>query len=107
MPDFQLVSAYEPAGDQPAAIEALVRGVRDDKPHQPLLGGPGPLRGGGIDWIRLLGSRGSMDLADLAINLGLLTLAITAVRAWWTGQRRTPSRSSAVAAPSGAGADQL
>ena len=38
MPDFQLVSPYEPAGDQPAAIEALVRGVRDDKPHQTLLG---------------------------------------------------------------------
>ena len=38
MPDFQLVSPYEPAGDQPAAIEALVRGARDNKPHQTLLG---------------------------------------------------------------------
>jgi len=38
MPDFQLVSPYEPAGDQPGAIEQLVRGARDGKPHQTLLG---------------------------------------------------------------------
>ena len=35
---FQLVSPYEPAGDQPAAIDALVRGVEEGKPHQTLLG---------------------------------------------------------------------
>jgi signal peptidase II len=70
-----------------------------------LFGAPGPLKGGVIDWIRLLGSSGSMNLADLAINLGLVALAITAVRAWWTGPRRTPRRSSAMAAASGAGAD--
>jgi len=38
MPDFQLVSPYEPAGDQPQAIEQLVRSIRDNKPHQTLLG---------------------------------------------------------------------
>lgn len=38
MPDFQLVAPYEPAGDQPAAIEKLVSGVRENRPHQTLLG---------------------------------------------------------------------
>ena len=38
MPDFQLVSPFPPAGDQPAAIESLVRGIRDGRPYQTLLG---------------------------------------------------------------------
>ncbi len=36
--DFKLVSDYEPQGDQPAAIEALVRGLSDGEKHQVLLG---------------------------------------------------------------------
>ncbi|MBP6823630.1 MAG: excinuclease ABC subunit UvrB [Acidobacteria bacterium] len=36
--DFKLVSDYEPEGDQPAAIEALVRGLSDGEKHQVLLG---------------------------------------------------------------------
>lgn len=35
---FELASSYEPRGDQAAAIEQLVRGVRDGDPHQVLLG---------------------------------------------------------------------
>ncbi len=35
---FQLVSEYAPAGDQPKAIESLVRGVRQGKKNQVLLG---------------------------------------------------------------------
>ncbi len=35
---FQLVSDYQPAGDQPQAIEALVKGVKDKKRDQVLLG---------------------------------------------------------------------
>ncbi|GAA5525345.1 uvrABC system protein B [Microbulbifer aestuariivivens] len=35
---FQVASKYEPAGDQPAAIEALVEGVEDGLSHQTLLG---------------------------------------------------------------------
>ena len=35
---FELVSDYKPAGDQPQAIEALVKGVRAGAPHQVLLG---------------------------------------------------------------------
>src|SRR6201990_426858 len=38
MPDFQLVSPYQPAGDQPAAIDALVEGLREGRGHQTLLG---------------------------------------------------------------------
>jgi excinuclease ABC subunit B len=38
MPDFKLVSPYQPAGDQPAAIEQLVKGLRDGKGQQTLLG---------------------------------------------------------------------
>jgi len=38
MPEFQLVAPYEPAGDQPKAIEQLVQGLKEKKPHQTLLG---------------------------------------------------------------------
>jgi excinuclease ABC subunit B len=35
---FQLVSEFEPTGDQPRAIEQLVEGIRRGDPHQTLLG---------------------------------------------------------------------
>ena len=38
MPEFQLVSPFQPAGDQPAAIEKLVHGVRSGVREQTLLG---------------------------------------------------------------------
>jgi excinuclease ABC subunit B len=38
MPQFQLVSDFQPAGDQPQAIEALVRGINESKRSQVLLG---------------------------------------------------------------------
>ena len=38
MPPFQLVSEFEPAGDQPQAIESLVRGIEAGKRDQVLLG---------------------------------------------------------------------
>ena len=38
MTEFQIERPYPPAGDQPAAIEALVDGVREGKRHQTLLG---------------------------------------------------------------------
>ena len=38
MSEFQLVSEYQPAGDQPKAIEELVRGINDSKHEQVLLG---------------------------------------------------------------------
>src|SRR5690349_21791270 len=38
MPDFQLVSNFAPAGDQPQAIKSLVRGLKENKTSQTLLG---------------------------------------------------------------------
>lgn len=38
---FQLVAEFQPQGDQPAAIEQLVNGVREGKRHQTLLGATG------------------------------------------------------------------
>lgn len=35
---FKLVSKYEPAGDQPEAINKLVNGINDNKKHQVLMG---------------------------------------------------------------------
>ncbi|HET9074829.1 MAG TPA: signal peptidase II [Solirubrobacteraceae bacterium] len=56
-----------------------------------LAGGPGPFRGGVIDWIRPFGSRGSMNLADLAINLGVLTF-VGLVLGGWARRLPRPSR---------------
>jgi excinuclease ABC subunit B len=36
--NFQLETKFEPAGDQPAAIDALVQGLEDGLMHQTLLG---------------------------------------------------------------------
>lgn len=36
--DFKLVSDYQPQGDQPQAIEQLVRGINEGRDHQVLLG---------------------------------------------------------------------
>src|SRR5919107_369091 len=38
MSEFQLVSPFAPAGDQPRAIEQLVGGIREGRAHQTLLG---------------------------------------------------------------------
>ena len=36
--DFKLVSEYSPTGDQPQAIDQLVKGLREGEGHQTLLG---------------------------------------------------------------------
>ncbi len=41
MDKFQLVSEYEPMGDQPQAIKELVQGFREGNQCQTLLGGYG------------------------------------------------------------------
>ncbi|MBR1413153.1 MAG: excinuclease ABC subunit UvrB [Bacilli bacterium] len=38
---FQIVSKYKPSGDQPAAIEKLVQGIKEGKKEQVLLGATG------------------------------------------------------------------
>ncbi|HBF59567.1 MAG TPA: excinuclease ABC subunit B, partial [Exiguobacterium sp.] len=39
--DFELVSPFEPGGDQPTAIEKLVTGLKQGERHQTLLGATG------------------------------------------------------------------
>ena len=39
--EFQINRPFEPAGDQPKAIEGLTRGFKADKPAQVLLGATG------------------------------------------------------------------
>jgi excinuclease ABC subunit B len=41
MPDFKVISQYQPQGDQPQAIEKLVAGVREGKKFQTLMGATG------------------------------------------------------------------
>ncbi|MDA7528090.1 DEAD/DEAH box helicase family protein, partial [bacterium] len=41
MPQFELSSEFQPAGDQPTAIETLVRGLNEGKRSQVLLGATG------------------------------------------------------------------
>jgi len=41
MSDFQLVTRFEPAGDQPEAIRLMVEGIEAGLAHQTLLGGTG------------------------------------------------------------------
>jgi len=38
MNKFELVSSYKPSGDQPEAIEQLIKGILDGEKHQVLLG---------------------------------------------------------------------
>src|SRR5690242_8327041 len=41
MPEFQVVSPFQPQGDQPAAIDKLVRGAQEGRPFQTLMGATG------------------------------------------------------------------
>ncbi|MBI2048734.1 MAG: excinuclease ABC subunit UvrB [Parcubacteria group bacterium] len=59
---FQLHSPYEPAGDQPKAIEALVDGLKNNKRHQTLLG--------------VTGSGKTFTIANVIANIGKPTLVI-------------------------------
>jgi signal peptidase II len=49
--------------------------------------GPGPLRGGVVDWIKPTLSGGSMNVADLAINAAVVVLVVALVVEWWTQGR--------------------
>lgn len=41
MPRFEVISPFEPAGDQPLAIEELAQGIRTGMPYQTLMGATG------------------------------------------------------------------
>ena len=60
---FQLVSEFEPAGDQPKAIEALVRGIREEKRDQVLLG--------------VTGSGKTFTMANVIAQIGKPTLVLS------------------------------
>ncbi len=62
MADFQLVSTYQPTGDQPAAIEALIRGIEQGRPSQVLLG--------------VTGSGKTFTIANVVARLNRPTLVI-------------------------------
>ncbi|MCZ6714649.1 MAG: DEAD/DEAH box helicase family protein, partial [Deltaproteobacteria bacterium] len=51
MPDFEVVSEYTPKGDQPAAIEQLVEGVRQGQRQQTLLGITGSGKTATMSWV--------------------------------------------------------
>jgi signal peptidase II len=57
-----------------------------------LFGAPGPMRGGVIDWLRPLNGTGSMNVADWAINLGLVVLGLTVVHQLWSSRRAAPNQ---------------
>lgn len=64
MPDlFDLVAPYEPAGDQPAAIQAMTEKLRTGVPHQVLLG--------------VTGSGKTFSIANTIRNVGRPTLVLS------------------------------
>jgi excinuclease ABC subunit B len=60
---FELVAPYEPAGDQPAAIDALVRGVAEGKGSQVLMG--------------VTGSGKTFTMANVIARVGRPTLVLS------------------------------
>ncbi len=51
MPEFKLVSDFQPTGDQPQAIEKLVDGLRKGYTHQTLLGATGTGKTNVMAWV--------------------------------------------------------
>jgi signal peptidase II len=60
-----------------------------------LLGAPGPLRGGVIDWIKPTLSSGSLNLADLSINAAVIAVLVALALDWYRHARRQPGSDSA------------
>ncbi|MDR1921805.1 MAG: DEAD/DEAH box helicase family protein, partial [Candidatus Adiutrix sp.] len=59
---FELVSEYQPQGDQPEAIETLVGNLRDGAPAQVLLG--------------VTGSGKTFTMANVAARMNMPTLVL-------------------------------
>ena len=60
-----------------------------------LLRAPGPLRGGVVDWLKPTLHGGTMNLADVAITLGVVVFAVAAL----AGEVRSRAARRAAAAP--------
>ena len=63
MSKFELVSEFAPAGDQPRAIDSLVRGLREGKENQVLLG--------------VTGSGKTFTMANVIAQIGRPTLVLS------------------------------
>lgn len=61
--DFQLISEYEPTGDQPQAIEQIVNGITSGEPSQTLLG--------------VTGSGKTFTMANVIANVNKPTLVLS------------------------------
>jgi excinuclease ABC subunit B len=61
--DYKLISDYKPTGDQPHAIESLVKGIKKGKKHQTLLG--------------VTGSGKTFTMANVIERLGIPTIVIS------------------------------
>ena len=59
-----------------------------------LVTGPGPLRGGVIDWLQTSVHSGSMNLADLSINAAVVVLIVGGAAEWWLAGRSSPPEPS-------------
>ena len=51
MPDFKVVSDFQPTGDQPKAIQSLVTGLHEGFQHQTLLGATGTGKTAVMAWV--------------------------------------------------------
>ena len=63
MTEFQLASQFQPAGDQPQAIEKLIKGLKEQKQNQVLLG--------------VTGSGKTFTMANVIANTGKPTLILS------------------------------
>src|SRR4030081_2143085 len=67
---FKLEAGFEPAGDQPQAIEKLVEGVNDRLAHQTLLGGTGSGKSVGYDEPLLIAESKAGDISSRLVKAG-------------------------------------
>src|ERR1700738_494537 len=67
---FKLEAGFEPAGDQPQAIEKLVEGVNDGLAHQTLLGVTGSGKSVGHNEPLLIAESKSGDMAIRLVKAG-------------------------------------
>jgi len=64
-----------------------------------LLRGPGPLRGGVVDWLKVTDHTNSMNIADLAIDAAVGVLLVGGILTWWRGRQSSMSDPPRTGAP--------
>ncbi len=55
-----------------------------------MLRDPGPFQGGVVDWLKPTMNGGSMNLADLSLNLAIAVFLVGVALEWWRGRRARP-----------------